>query len=274
MLSTALMTATLALAGAPVAIADSTESSNWAGYAVHGPHVSFRRVFATWRQPTASCQVGHPRYSAMWVGLGGYRAGASALEQVGTELDCSRAGRMLSSAWYELVPAASRPIRLTVRPGDLVRASVTVVGARVTAVLYDVTRHRGFRRTLSTSVLDVSSAEWIVEAPSDCSSQRACATLPLANFGSAAFGGARAQSTRGHAGSISDAAWRSTKIKLTATGSRYVANADPGSAGASATPAALQAKGTSFSVTYSGGSAAAVPTGASRRAIYLVHTGR
>ena len=102
---------------APAALADSTNSSNWAGYAVHKPGVSFHTVSGTWRQPDAKCTPGAQTYSAFWVGLGGFSLNAPALEQTGTEVDCSISGKVVSTAWYELVPAASMPIRLTVQPG-------------------------------------------------------------------------------------------------------------------------------------------------------------
>src|SRR5947209_25549 len=107
---------------APAALADTSASANWAGYAVHHPGISFRTVSASWTQPTAACTPGNPTYSAYWVGLGGFSATSRALEQIGTETDCNFAGDAVLSAWYELVPAPSTPIRLAVRPGDAVTA--------------------------------------------------------------------------------------------------------------------------------------------------------
>src|SRR5262249_47442805 len=157
-----------------------------------------------------------------WVGVGGYRQTSRALEQIGTEVDCSASGKVSSSAWYELVPAPSIPIRLTVRPGDAVQASVNVRGNAVTVALYDATRGRGFRKTIRTSVLDVSSAEWIVEAPSQCiNSSSNCQTLPLANFGTATFGSASAQSASGRSGAISSPLWQATKIDLRPDSRRF-----------------------------------------------------
>ena len=91
----ALIAAAFALA-APAAMADVTNSSNWAGYAVHKPGVSFRTVSGTWRQPVAKCTPGVETYSAFWVGLGGFSLNAPALEQTGTELDCSISGKAIS----------------------------------------------------------------------------------------------------------------------------------------------------------------------------------
>ena len=110
-----------ALAGAPAALADSTQSSNWAGYAVHRAGITFAKVAGTWTQPQATCSGGRPTYSAVWVGIGGYNVSSQALEQTGTEADCTAGGHAVSSAWYEVVPAPSRTIKRTIAPGDRVR---------------------------------------------------------------------------------------------------------------------------------------------------------
>lgn len=114
-----------ALAGASSALADSNYSANWAGYAIHRAGIKFTQVAGSWTQPSAKCPPDNKSYSASWVGLGGYAAGARALEQIGTEVDCSASGAVISDAWYELVPAASRPIRMRVRPGTRSRPAST-----------------------------------------------------------------------------------------------------------------------------------------------------
>ena len=129
---TATLLVAAALASAPAALAKTTKSSNWAGYAVHRPGVSFQQVSGTWTQPNVACVSGQPTYSAVWVGLGGYKPTSSALEQIGTEVDCSAGGNVVSSAWYELVPAPSKAISLVVQPGDVMHATVTVIGHQVT----------------------------------------------------------------------------------------------------------------------------------------------
>ena len=154
---------------------------------MHRPGVSFRQVSGTWTQPNATCVPGQSTYSAVWVGIGGYKPTSNALEQIGTEVDCNAAGNAVSSAWYELVPAPSRTISLAVHPGDVMHATVTVVGHQVTLELENLTRHRSFDKKLHAPSIDVSSAEWIVEAPSECVSQFACQALPLADFGSVTF---------------------------------------------------------------------------------------
>ncbi len=237
-----------ALACAPSALADTTNSTNWAGYAAHG--VSYRSVQGSWVQPSATCVRGTQTYSSYWVGIGGYSATSQALEQVGTEVDCSTFGRVSSTAWYELVPAPSLPLRLAVRPGDVMQASVSISGNAVTMILNDATSHQSFRRTVRASTIDLSSAEWIVEAPSECVSANSCQTLPLANFGSATFRSSAAWSSAGGGGAITNPAWQTTKVDLRPDSRRYIINTTSGPAIGIATPTALQPSGTGFGVNY------------------------
>lgn len=242
----------LALVAAAPAGADTTTSSNWAGYAAHGKGARFTKVVGMWRQPSGGCAPGHAGYSAAWVGLGGFSASSRALEQIGTEYDCSDAGRTISSAWVELVPAPSRTISMTVSPGDEIAATVTVRGHRVTLSLYDVTRRQSFKQTQQVRSVDVSSAEWIVEAPSDCRTS-ACRTLPLANFGRTSFRLAEAAARSAHLGGILDRRWQATRIDLRPT-EPHVALGDPAAAVAAigqAVASTLSAAGTAFSVAYS-----------------------
>jgi Peptidase A4 family len=243
--------AAAALCSAPAALARTTTSSNWAGYAVHHPGVTFRQVSGTWTQPSASCVAGQPSYSAVWVGIGGFKPTSDALEQIGTEVDCEATGNPVSSAWYELVPAPSKTISFVVQPGDVVHATVTVVGHQVILVLENRTRNRTFRKSVFASSIDVSSAEWIVEAPSECINQFACQALPLANFGSVAFDSAAATSTAGSTGSILDPRWWRTQIRLTPGAQRFIVARQTSDSAGTATPSTLQANGTRFDVAYS-----------------------
>jgi hypothetical protein len=247
----AAVIAAVALCCAPAALAKTTTSSNWAGYAVQRPGVTYKQVSGTWTQPSASCVAGQPSYSAVWVGIGGFKPTSAALEQIGTEVDCDPAGNAVSSAWYELVPAASKTISLAVAPGDVMHATVTVVGHQVTVVLQNLTSHRTFRRSLYAPSIDASSAEWIVEAPSECLSQFACHALPLADFGSVTFASARAVSTTGTTGSIAAHGWWRTKIELSPGAQRFIVDRQKSDTGGSATPSALSSDGSEFDVTYS-----------------------
>jgi hypothetical protein len=275
-LSLVVIAVLAALACAPAAWADTAQSSNWAGYAAHG--TSYRSVQGSWIEPSVQCTRGAQTYSSYWVGIGGYSETSQALEQIGTEVDCGARGQVVSSAWYELVPAPSTPIRLTVNPGDVMQGGVSVSGSSVTVVLNNLTRQRSFRKTLHASVLDVTSAEWIVEAPSQCISANSCQTLPLANFGSAAFNSSAAQSAAGRTGAISNSAWQTTKINLRPSGRRFVINTSVGPAIGVASPGALLSGGTGFKVGYSqqlvAGASVFSARSAAVRAGHLVHPGR
>jgi Peptidase A4 family len=262
------------LTAAPAALARATESTNWAGYAVHRTGVSFHSVSATWIQPSASCTAGQPSYSSAWVGLGGYSPTSNALEQIGTELDCNAAGNVVSSAWYELVPAPSKTISLAVQPGDVMHASVSVTGNRVVVELEDLTRHHGFRKTLHTPAIDVSSAEWIVEAPSECISEFVCQALPLADFGAITFASASVAESNGTAGTIAGGDWARTKIKLTPGAQRLIVSRNSTGTAGEAAPSALRGGGSSFDVTFAtaAGHSRQAPARESRvRAGYLEH---
>lgn len=269
----ALAAAALAALLAPgAARADSSQSTNWAGYAIHRSGVHFREVVGAWTQPVVHCIPGSPTYSSMWVGIGGYSQFSRALEQIGTEADCSASGRELSSAWYELIPADSRTIALHVAPGDGVVATVTVIGRQVTLTLADVTTGRSFDRTLRAAQIDTTSAEWILEAPSLCSGS-SCRTLPLANFGSTGFAFAGATSTAGDSGPIRAPGWNATSISMTASGQRR-SGADTRPIAASAVPTAPSYGGSLFTLSFDGGRPGAVqPDAAHVPTSRLVHGG-
>jgi hypothetical protein len=264
--------AAAAVAEAGAAAADSSPSGNWAGYAAHG--AVFQSVSARWRQPHARCVRGQTRYSAMWVGIGGYSTTSSALEQIGTELDCKADGRVASSAWYELVPAGSNNLRMPVRPGDLMAAGVTVVGQRVTLMLQNLTRRRTFAKTFSPALVDVTSADWILEAPSACvDGTSTCRTLPLTNFGRASFTVARAQVVGGQKEPIADQAWRHTRITLVPEGPLFVSNRQNQAPVGTARPSALINNGSSFRIAYrrQGASKSFGPRSAVSGPTYLRH---
>jgi hypothetical protein len=237
------------LALASPAAANTVNSANWAGYAVHRTGVSFTKVVGAWRAPRPRCGRDAHTYSAVWVGLGGYSTSAQALEQVGTEADCNGTNHPVSSAWYEQVPEPSHPVHLQVRPGDSLVASVAVAGNQVRLVLQNRTRHTSFVKTLTASLLDVSSAEWIVEAPSECVAIDMCRTLPLANFGTTRFTQAFVHSSSGHAGTIRNAGWTATRIRLTPSGHPFAVDVSGPVGGA--VPSSLIGRGSAFVVKYS-----------------------
>jgi hypothetical protein len=211
----ALLTALAGGATAAPASAASV-SANWAGY-VATPSATvgsrFSSVSGSWTVPAVTCAAGRETHSAAWVGLGGDSESATALEQVGTDTDCSRSGTGAYAAWYELIPAGPVHLPLELRAGDRMSASVTVRSHDVTLRIRDLSTGARFGTTRHVSSVDVSSAEWIVEAPSVCVAADACATLALADFGSVSFSSATATAA-GHTGTIADPGWAITALEL------------------------------------------------------------
>jgi hypothetical protein len=234
-------------------------SSNWAGYAAVAPAggaVEFTDVTATWKQPKARCVAGRSDSAGFWVGLGGFGRDAQALEQLGTEIDCDRAGGAPRySAWWEIVPAGSVKIPLAIAPGDTIAAAVLVDGQTVTLSMRNLTRPRRARfskRTTVTHPLDTSSAEWIAEAPSACSSSNRCRVVPLTNFGTVTFSSA-ALTGNAHTGIPVDPAWTLAPVELISGGSgggRFFDRGDPLGPGVGAVPGDIGADGRSFAVTW------------------------
>ena len=161
-------------------ITNST-STNWSGYAVTGSR--FTSVSAQWTEPTVSCSG--TAYSSFWVGLDGDTS--NTVEQTGTDADCSGSTPQYY-AWYEMYPKFPVNLRGTVRPGDHLSASVTTDGSgRFTLTITDSTQ--GWTNTTNARLKSakLASAEVIAEAPSSSGG-----VLPLANFGTVSFSGAKA----------------------------------------------------------------------------------
>jgi hypothetical protein len=242
------------MSAAARATATAAPSTNWAGYvAVPSTAVGsrFTTVSGSWTQPAATCAQSGRTYSAVWVGLGGYGESATALEQIGTDVNCTRSGDASYSSWYELVPAAPVDINLAIRPGDRIVTSVTVRSHDVTLRLRNLTSSARFSTTRRVAETDVTSADWIVEAPSLCLGTTTCATLPLTDFGTVSFSSATATAA-GHTGTISDTNWSAASLELeqdlTAVGS---ASAPVSSKTATAAaPSSVSGASGSFSVTW------------------------
>ena len=235
-------------------------SSNWAGYAVTdngtaaatgAAPTTFSNVSGNWTQPKAACTIGNQTYSAFWVGLGGFSDGSQALEQIGTEANCSATGKPSYSVWYELVPAAPVTIKLKLAAGDQFSASVGVTGTTVALRIANLTRGTVFTKSLQMASPDLTSAEWIAEAPSSCSGYGGCRPLPLTNFGTALFT-ASSVTGNGHLGTISDPAWVASAVTLQGTsGGLYRGRFASTLPAANATPGPLSSDGSSFSVAWS-----------------------
>lgn len=250
---TALAIAASVCTIAPAAAAiTATVSANWSGYAVTGASRSahFDRVAGSWVQPVGSCARGQATYSVTWVGLGGFRRGSKALEQTGTAVNCTSSGRAVYSAWYELVPAAPVTMRLAVHPGDQISASVAEQAGRTILQVRDLTTDQERTALRTVSPLDLSSAEWIVEAPSLCFTTTHCTPLPLTDFGTVSFSNASVSTSSSPRAAIDARSLKVTRLELRdysqGPGHRFDSTVTPATGIASA----LSAAGNAFTVTW------------------------
>jgi hypothetical protein len=206
-----------ALSCSSAALAQSlSRSENWAGYAVTAA-TPFRRVVGEWIQPAPRCTPGRESFSAFWVGLGGFLPSSRKLEQIGTDSDCGRGGRVRSYAWYELIPAGPVNLPLVVRPGDRLAASVTVGGRFVALHIRDLRDGAAINLTRRMRSPDLSSAEWIAEAPTGCE-ESGCRVLPLANFGSVTFSNAQSALVGAPPAPLASTSFQRTRLDLAAGG--------------------------------------------------------
>lgn len=244
----------LALApGVAAAAQSSAVSANWAGYAVTSSSSSaarFNRVAGTWVQPAGTCTQGQETYSVTWVGLGGFNQGSKALEQDGTAVDCTTSGRAVYSAWFELVPAAPVTMRLTVHPGDTISASVAQRAGKTILQVRDLTTDVSRTAVRRISAPDLSSAEWIVEAPSLCFTTTHCTPLPLTDFGTVSFSDASVGTSHSQRSAIDARSLKVTRLELRdysdGPGRRFATSVTPASGIASP----LSASGNAFTVTW------------------------
>jgi hypothetical protein len=239
--------------------AQTDVSSNWGGYVATGPgstantavrSMSYTDVTGQWVQPKAVCKGGVPTALATWVGLGGYSLTSRELEQIGTEADCDEHGRPSYYIWYELVPADPVNLKLRIDPGDTISAVVKVNRHDVLVQVTDRTRGSRFTRHLSMANLDLTSAEWVVEAPTLCDDSGFCKQPALTRFRSIPFTNTYATGN-GVGGTISSPKWMSNAIQLIPSAHRFFGDRnDPASSAGrwGATPSDLLPDGTGFTV--------------------------
>jgi Peptidase A4 family len=169
---------------------NTNTSTNWFGYnqgTLEQGGKLFNSITGDWTVPTATQHTaGQAENSSDWIGIGGgcVDAGCTATDstliQTGTEQDASSTGAASYSAWYELVPAPSLAINMTVAPGDHMHASIaeTVAGSNVwTITLRDVTRGETFTTTVPYGSTH-ATAEWIEETPLLIGTNAGFAALP------------------------------------------------------------------------------------------------
>ena len=134
-------------------------ASNWSGYAKSGNYTS---ATAQWVVPAVSASKS-ASYSSAWVGIDGFTN--SSLIQTGTESDYYN-GAAHYNAWWEILPAPETPINsLSVRPGDVMSATITKgSGSSWSINIKNLTTGGSFTTTQNYTGPG-TSVEWIEEAP-------------------------------------------------------------------------------------------------------------
>lgn len=171
-------------------VSHTNQSSNWFGYnqgSLEQGGKLFNSITGDWTVPTASQHTkGQAEYSSDWIGIGGgcVDAGCTVTDptliQTGTEQDVNADGSTAYSAWWEVIPAPSITISMTVQPGDHMHASIAEVvpdSNLWTITLADITRNESFTQTVPYSSTH-DTAEWIEETPLIIGTGAGFAALP------------------------------------------------------------------------------------------------
>lgn len=245
-----------------------TGSSNWSGYIVTTNAGGVTAVSGSWIVPTVTGAPGANTASSTWIGIDGGNVddqnASSSVEQIGTEQDIQN-GVPTYFAWWEMYPTQSIQIpssSITIHPGDVITASVVANTQTGDFTLTITDGTQSFSTTqapppvifnnagIQIPAPTLSSAEWIVEAPTIGNSQ-----ATLANFGSVSF--ANSQTTiDNETGAITNtgsAAWTSA-----AAAAFQVDMIDINSNATIANASTLTADGMGFTVNY--GAAGSITT--------------
>lgn len=154
----------------------SAQSADWSGYVAYGG--PFTGVQGTFSVPTVTGSSGQEATSE-WVGIDG--ADNSSLIQAGVLEEVQPGGQGAQVVpWWEVLPASATDIgTVTVSPGDTVTVTIWQVNAQKWEIyLVDNSNGEHFSATQSYSGPG-SSAEWVVEAPTNGATGR---VAPLGSF--------------------------------------------------------------------------------------------
>lgn len=249
-LAVAVALAVAAVSGASAHAAQPSPINNrWSGYVVTARQVSFTRVAGSWTVPLVTCTKGAVRaLSTVWVGIGGYTTDSKVLDQVGTDANCDSGGHARYHAWFELLPDIAHPIDKRIGAGDTMSGSMVIAKTNlIELTLRDLTRNWTFAATIQVGAPDVTSAEWVVEAPYSC--QRfLCHQAPLANFGSVVIRDISATGN-GHRGTLATRSWKRTAL-VAAPCAQDSVSKDAATGTAAAISGPVSTDGTEFPVTW------------------------
>jgi Peptidase A4 family len=230
----------------PAGHAQQAQNVRWSGYVVTAKRVRFSGVAGTWTLPRVRCTPGsQASLSTVWVGIGGYSVDSTALDQVGTDANCDATGHATYFAWFELLPDIAHHVTHVVKPGDTMRGSVVIEGTNSTELeLADLTRGWTFDTTIQVGTPDLTSAEWVVEAPYSCA-RFDCHQAPLANFGLVAMHDVSVIGN-GRKGTLASGVWKPTALQALACPPSGTKTAP----GAVAVPGRVSPDGTAFAVAW------------------------
>jgi hypothetical protein len=118
---------------------------------------------------------------ATWVGIGGLRS--NDLVQAGTQETVTGGGRTEYRAWVETLPQSPQPVPLPISAGDSISISIEQAANEQWKITFgNNTSGKAYEHTVHYKS-SLSSAEWVVEAPS----ARRGRLLPLDTFGTITF---------------------------------------------------------------------------------------
>jgi hypothetical protein len=249
----------------PAHLAPMESIPNWSGYvATHQPgkKVVYKSVTGTWTVPKATCSKKQgATSSAAWVGIGGYKT--TNQEEVGTNSNCSKKGKPVYFAWFELVPYLSYQtfpnINHKVFAGDTITGLVRILNYRfVRLEVKNVTQGWDFVKTINFSSQDSTTADWVMESPATCVLYT-CAEASLTNFGSITMRNISAVGN-GHKATLTYPKWKVIPIRLvptkltipdinpTATATDHNGKQGVATSPAGATPGKYSSDGSSFAI--------------------------
>ena len=145
----------------------AVNSPLWAGYADNNTMGNtYQQVAGSWQVPTLLCPTNESQVAGFWVGLDGYNAGATTVEQTGTLSQCF-GGNAFYYTWWEMWPNALMIVGRGVRPRDNITASVVFNAPNYNLTVNDATT-AGNNIAVAQPCPVVggcpnTSAEWITE---------------------------------------------------------------------------------------------------------------
>jgi hypothetical protein len=123
------------------------------------------------------------------------------------------------------------------------------------------TRRTSFTKHLQMASPELTSAEWIAEAPSECTATGFCRTVPLTNFGSVTFTKIAALGN-GQGGTLTGPGWEATPIQLIPRARRFFGDVNASATStAGASPANAAPDGSGFTVNWVADATTSVPAG-------------